>query len=263
MPPMMMDSLARSWGRARRLSARFRDRMRGLPLRAAQRGQGWPLPPSRLIYLVAGTEDLGWFLNSGAVAAQVLHEVLLRNGAVLEQLGAILDFGCGVGRVIRHLSGAQGPRLYGTDYNATLVSWCKAHLPFAQFSRNSLEQGLEYASDSFDFIYALSIFTHLTEPLQTFWVDELARVLRPGGHLLLTVHGESYLPELPPADQAAFRRGELVVQRSDRSGSNDCAAFHPPAYVRQRLARRLSVVDFLPEGARGNPHQDIYLLKKA
>ncbi|HEV3167627.1 MAG TPA: class I SAM-dependent methyltransferase [Isosphaeraceae bacterium] len=262
MPPITPGYISRSISRAQRLSVRFRERLRGMSLRAAQRGQGWPIPPSHLIYLVAGTEDVGWFLDSGAVAAQVLDEVLARNGIAIDRLGSILDFGCGVGRVIRHLSHLQGPQLYGTDYNPKLLSWCQRHLPFAQFYGNSLQRGAGFRAESFDLVYALSIFTHLTEPLQAYWIDELARILRPGGHLLLTVHGDSYLPSLSPAERDRFRAGELVVQRSERPGSNDCAAFHPPSYVRSTFARGLTVADFIAEGARGNPHQDVYLLRK-
>src|SRR5690242_10828438 len=85
--------LTRTLNKARRLSARARERVRGLPLRAAQRKTGVPVPPPRLIYLVAGSEDVRWFLESGERGAVCLRDTLGRHGIALENLGAILDFG--------------------------------------------------------------------------------------------------------------------------------------------------------------------------
>jgi hypothetical protein len=116
----------------------------------------------------------------------------------------------------------------------------------------------------FDLVYALSVFTHLDATGQGFWITELSRVLKPGGFLFITTHGESYRPRLAPRDQEHFRSGRLVVLKSRRAGSNDCAAFHPESYVRRSLAGAggFEVVAFVPEGAWGNPHQDAYLLRK-
>jgi SAM-dependent methyltransferase len=214
------------------------------------------------MHLVANSEDVGWFLEAGARGASTLRDTLARQGVPLESLGAVLDFGCGCGRVLRHWSALAGPELHGTDYNPLLVRWCEANLPFARFRVNRLGDGLAYDDATFDLIYALSVFTHLTEPVQAFWIAELSRVLRPGGFLFLTTHGEHYLPQLSADDQRRFHEGKLVVVGSSREGSNDCAAFHPESYIRQVLRQGLEVVDFVPEGALGNPRQDAVLLRK-
>jgi hypothetical protein len=52
------------------------------------------------------------------------------------------------------------------------------------------------------------------------------------------------------------------VRRPESVGSNLCAAFHPRAYVQEVLAAGLETVDFEPEGAKGNPYQDLHLLRK-
>jgi SAM-dependent methyltransferase len=261
MPPTS-SLITRALGRARAWKSRMHQRIRSLPIRARLERQGLPLPPAQLIYLVSNTEDVAWFLDSGARAAAQLREVLARHGAALENLGAVLDFGCGVGRVLRHWADLKGPMLCGTDYNPALIAWCRKHLPFAEFQVNGLETGLGWPDASFDLIYALSVFTHLDEPLQSFWIDALTRALRPGGYLFLTTHGEVYLPELSPEEQARFRAGKTIVRGGRREGSNHCAAFHAERAVRDGLARGLEVLEFLPEGARGNPRQDAYLLRK-
>lgn len=254
--------VTRAVNRVKHWSVRARDRVRSLPVRAAQRGKGPPLPPSRLMHLVAASDDVSWFLDGGKQASSSLRNILAKNGVALESLGSILDFGCGAGRVLRHWESLRGPTLHGTDYNPTLISWCQKNLPFVRFQLNELGGGLAYPNESFDLIYALSVFTHLDEPLQFFWIRELSRVLRPGGYLFITTHGEHYLPQLAAEEQERFRHGEIVVVGSRREGSNDCATFHPESYVRSTLAEGLEVVDFVPEGALGNPRQDVFLLRK-
>lgn len=251
---------SRAAGKAHRLSLRFRERLAGVPIRWAHRGL--PLPPSRLIYLVGGSNDLDWFLGAGAGAASSIRDALARNGIAIERLGAILDFGCGAGRVLRHWGDLPSTRVCGTDYNPRLVRWCRSNLPFADVRRNGLSGRVDWPDATFDLIYALSVFTHLTEAVALDWVDELSRALKPGGHLLLTTHGDHYRDGLGPDDRARYDRGEVVVRLPGREGTNDCATFHPPAYVRSRLARALTVVDHAPEAALGNPRQDIWLLRK-
>ncbi len=252
--------LSRAVGKARRLSRRFGERVTNVPIRAANRGLS--LPPSRLIYLVAGTNDLNWFLNSGAQAAASIRETLDRNGYDINRMGAILDFGCGAGRTLRHWDTLKGPKVCGSDYNPRLVNWCRKALGFADVRLNGLTGGVAWPDATFDLAYALSVFTHLTEPVGFAWIDEMARVLKPGGLLLITTHGDHYAQSLPEPERNQYHAGEAVVRLPGREGTNDCATFHPPRYVKERLSRGLEVVDHVPEGALGNPRQDLWLLRK-
>jgi hypothetical protein len=93
---------------------------------------------------------------------------------------------------------------------------------------------------------------------------ELTRVLKPGGHLLLSTHGNSYVHRLNDEERQRFAAGNLVVKNDvSAPGSNTCSAYHPEVYVRERLAGDLEVMDFYSEGARGNPRQDLYVLRKS
>jgi SAM-dependent methyltransferase len=220
------------------------------------------IPSPYLVWLVTSTFDTDGFLSSGKRFAEAIRDTLMKNGIDIARLESILDFGCGPGRVLRHLPALTGARLFGCDYNKKLVSWCRRNLRFAEFSISETDARLRYNGGSFDFIYALSVFTHFTEAQHTFWIDELRRVLRPGGYLLLTTHGKHYEQEIPAHLRKHFRDGELVVKRPDRAGENICAAFHPEKYVREELARGRDVVDFVEQGPAGNHSQDVYLLRK-
>ena len=224
-------------------------------------GETLPVPPAKLRIRVAGTADLDWFLESGRLAEESLRESLARVGTQLEDLAGILDFGCGCGRVTRRLAGLPAD-VRGSDFDGVAVDWCRENLPFASFMRNGLEPPLGLRGGDLDLVYAFSVLTHLRLPVQHAWVEELARVLRPGGFLLVSTHGERYLERLNPGEQQAFRRGEVVVRFGEVAGTNLCTTFHPPAFVRDRLGAGLELVDEVPEGARGNPHQDLFLFRK-
>ncbi|HKI92810.1 MAG TPA: methyltransferase domain-containing protein, partial [Gaiellaceae bacterium] len=143
------------------------------------------------------------------------------------------------------------------------IAWCRENLSFARFEQNGLEPPLAFSDESFDLVYALSVFTHLTAELQLAWRDELRRVLRPGGHLLVTTHGRSYLPRLVGDERKRFEAGELVVRWGEVAGSNLCSAYHPERYLHETFAEGFELVRLEPEGARGNPTQDLVLLRRA
>ncbi len=221
-----------------------------------------PLPPLKLITLATGQPDIHWYLEGGQLAESAIREALEGAGASIERFRAVLDFGCGSGRVFRRWSSISGPRFCGCDYNPALVRWCAERLPFGEFCGNQLAPPMSFPTQSFDFIYALSVFTHMPARLQVAWIEELRRILIPGGYLLLSTHGERYLDDLTREEQDQFRSGRLVVKYDDVAGSNTCGAYHPAAYVRAELSVGFDLLTHLPEGARGNPHQDLYLLRK-
>lgn len=239
-------------------------RLKNLPYRLRGAPDHLPIPPQKLISLVAGVSDVPLFLEYGRRGAESTLGILDRNGVNISDLRAILDFGCGCGRVIRHFK-SLGPQLYGSDYNPALIDWCRRNLPFAEFEVNGLTPPLPYADSTFDFVYTLSIFTHLSEALQFQWIRELSRILKPRGYLLITTHGEYYLThnQMRPEEQEKFKSGQLAVRNDELSGANTCSTFHPFTYLRDHLGKGFDIIDFVPEGAKGNPYQDASLLRKA
>ncbi|HUJ93166.1 MAG TPA: class I SAM-dependent methyltransferase [Gaiellaceae bacterium] len=221
-----------------------------------------PVPPPQLIVRVAGTADVDWFLEGGRLGAASVRGALQRQGVALDGLRAMLDFGCGCGRVTRNWAGLSGVEVAGTDLSRPAVDWCRRNLPFARFEENGLEPPLVFDEESFDLVYALSVFTHLTADLQLAWRDELRRLLRPGGFLLVTTHGRSYLPRLERDERDVFERGELVVRWGDVAGTNLCSAYHPERYLRETFAQGFAFLELEAEGAHGNPTQDLVLLRK-
>lgn len=228
---------------------------------------GLPLPPPEMIGLVAGRIKPQEFHRYGRYAATWIAEMLERNGVSPRGLGRVLDFGCGCGRVARHWPSLTDAEIHGCDYNPYLVGWCAEHLPFGEFRVNGLEPPLPYDDDFFDLVHSVSTFTHLAAELQVPWMQELTRVVKPGGLLLPTFHGRSRVEHMRAEDvefeplAAKFEDGELVVVGAERSGGNGCAAYHPERHVREVLARDLEVVDYSPGGAL-DIQQDAVLLRK-
>ncbi len=219
------------------------DRLKGAP-------DGLPLPPGQLMSLVQGTPNVREFLTDGRGTAQAVLDVLHGSGIDIDSSMRVLDFGCGCGRVIRHLHAMTGARFNGSDYNPQLIEWCQRNLRFGQFDVNGASPPLAYENGQFDVVYALSVFTHFPEDLQSLWMAELSRILKPGGHLLMTTQGESFLPYMSEEERGKFRSGRLVVREQGVVGGNPFVAIHPPEYVKTHLPSDLALVSFVPETRR-------------
>jgi ubiquinone/menaquinone biosynthesis C-methylase UbiE len=88
----------------------------------------------------------------------------------------VLDFGCGAGRVLRQfVTEAEKAEFWGCDIDMRSVEWVQVNLnpPFRAITCNA-EPGLPFSDGFFTLIYAISVFTHLTDHA-TGWLLELRR----------------------------------------------------------------------------------------
>jgi SAM-dependent methyltransferase len=147
------------------------------------------------------------------------------------------------------VSGPACPRRRGsTDATSIRRSTGVGHLNFAEVAVNEIAPPLPYPALSFDFVYGLSVFTHLSEELQHAWMRECQRVLKPEGYLLVSTMGEYYagLRRLTDSEREAFRNGQVIVLYEGSVGTNLCTVYHPREYVDGTLAAELEPVLFRP-----------------
>jgi SAM-dependent methyltransferase len=190
-------------------------------------------------------------------------------GYPLDSFHSILDFGCGCGRVLRFFPANRPPssRTHGTDIDAEAIEWCTKNIPGVDWRANPFTPPLEYGDATFDFVFSISVFTHLNEEMQHAWLRELHRVTKPGGVLLLTLHGENAYHTLPAADQAKLRtQGILFVTGATGllklDGLPDFyqTTYHTRDYIDREWSKVFRIISYIPRGI--NAHQDAVLLQR-
>lgn len=162
------------------------------PVRGGKEQGDIAIPPARLRYRVGENLSVNDFLETGRRTAENLRLAFDLVGVSLDHAQRVLDFGCGCGRTLRWLVQENGDRFTGVDVDAASIVWCRNNLSGA-YEVGSRHPPLAFDSESFDIIYAVSVFTHVTEADQRLWLAEFQRLLRPGGVVLVTIHGQNVL----------------------------------------------------------------------
>ena len=112
----------------------------------------------------------------------IVHEIL----ATLPP-GTALDAACGTGRHAEHLA-AQGHQVIGVDSSPHMLNHARKRVPQAEFRQGDLHQ-LPLPDGHVDIVVCALALTHLPDLKPA--IAEFARVLRPGGHLVIfDVHHE-------------------------------------------------------------------------
>lgn len=235
-----------------------------------------PWPGEELVWRVSNGVDREAFFQSGQMSVNDLQLVLALVGRQLASYSSILDFGCGCGRIMLWLKDVAGSAsLHGSDIDERAIAWCRENIPYAQFEANQPLPPLPYGDASFDLVFSNSVFTHIDESYQDRWLSELRRVTRPGGHLLLSVHGEPafqvYEENLRASgrDASAIRRelsldGIAFIRDDAFVGGPfpDCyhSTFHAPWYLFEHWGRFLEILAVVAKGSLG--FQDLLLLRR-
>ncbi len=203
--------------------------------------------------------------------ADLVADALRSTGYALEPGATGLDFGCSSGRVVRVLAAAH-PEIewHGCDPLPDAIAWAQAHLPGISFEQSPERPPLPHPDGSFDFVFAISIWSHFSEPAALRWLDAMGRAIRPGGRLLLTTQGEQTVahthrvgqrsPEqLDEIREGLRERGFWYAPEYGEVGDHGLAnpdwgiAFLTPEWLLARATPDWRVAAVPPRAGRGKP----------
>lgn len=122
----------------------------------------------------------GHFDHFGAVEVDALRYAGLKDGM------DVLDFGCGSGRLAIHLSKAFAIGYLGIDVVQDLIDYAASRTP--KHYRYLLSRTLAIPAEtaSADVIACFSVFTHLTHAETYAYLEEMRRILKRGGRLVVS-----------------------------------------------------------------------------
>jgi SAM-dependent methyltransferase len=203
-------------------------------------------------------------------------DILTRAGVSPQTLTRVLDFGCASGRMLRFYPYTTSrSEVWGIDIGAEYINWCQQHLspPFL-FALATTSPHLPFEDNYFDLIYSGSVFTHISDLADT-WFLELRRILRRGGYAYISIH-DKHTVELLLTKYATSKEHstfvEQVRQFAERTSvlSQDYASFsygtdpesqvfYDVEYLVQKWSRFAKVVSVVPEAYE---YQTAILLQK-
>ena len=195
------------------------------------------------------------YLEVGERGAETVRSTLTTAGLDRSD-AAVLDFGCGLGRTLRHLR-ALPWSLSGCDVDAESIAWTRKALPEVPFENNGTMPPLPYGDDSFDAVYAISVFTHFDPRGQAAWAQELARVLRPGGLALITTMGPWAFHPFPEGSVVTEVEGFWFFPVG--GAFNNSAAVHTREGLEHFFSPRFELLDWKKQGLDG--FQDLALFR--
>ena len=185
-----------------------------------------------------------------------------RAGLIAELVGGpdlhILDLGCRTGALTQHY--AEGNVLVGVDVDQHALEQASARLGIETVWAD-VEEGLPFEDDSFDVVYSMLALMHLPIESRRQVFCEAARVLRPGGRMVIGVKNQNF-ERLHEGDRFAavditdVERKQLLFTRT-RGGTDleaPWASFSP-----DDLARLFATAGLMQVHLRGNCALTVWL----
>jgi len=175
----------------------------------------------------------------------------------------VLDFGCGVGRVLRQFAPeAEEAEFWGCDLDTPSVEWLQKNFsPHFKIFESAEQPGLPQQDGFFDLIYAYSVYTHFTDNWAA-WLAEHHRVLGDDGLLFATFLGRGMLEPLIGEKWDENQIGMNTLMHGFRWDKGGPIAINSPWWIRAHWGRAFEIVELLPVVEEGVPSHGIVLARK-
>ena len=102
----------------------------------------------------------------------------------LDNLGSILDLGCGTGAFLAQAAASGFSETYGIDASPKMIATAQKTAPKAEIKLEDFTQ-LPWSSSSFDNVITIEAIYYCPEPLLV--LQEVVRTLKPGGRFDLII----------------------------------------------------------------------------
>lgn len=130
--------------------------------------------------------DTRWRFYIEATTQETLVRLNLRPG------DRVLDVGSGTGALLKQLARVHPPaQLVGVDPVPQMLAIARRNLPAAVELREGWAEKLPFEPQQFDVVVSCNVFHYIRNPIEA--LREMSRVLRPGGHLVITDWCDDYL----------------------------------------------------------------------
>jgi ubiquinone/menaquinone biosynthesis C-methylase UbiE len=138
-------------------------------------------------YAAAADEyDRKWKFYIEATVRETLARLALRGAE------RALDVGCGTGSLLGEIGARYpGAKLAGIDPVAPMLAVARTKLPAGVDLRTGWADGLPWPDASFDVVVSCNVFHYVSNPAPA--LQEMSRVLAPGGRIVITDWCDDYL----------------------------------------------------------------------
>jgi SAM-dependent methyltransferase len=219
------------------------------------------MPPRELAaYVTGGISGEDWAYSFDGMGRRLKADLLRVLSGGLPPGGRVLDFGCGSGRLMRHLlAEAEGTEIHGCDIDAPSIAWVQRHLcPPCHAYLCGQQPPLPHPDGFFDVVVAVSVFSQLADGWEA-WLLELRRVLRLGGTCVASFMGPWNAEVIAgrPVDDAEIGMSVHGFGRPWSAGGP--MILHSEWWLRAHYGRAFDVLAFVPQAIGG---QDGLILRR-
>jgi ubiquinone/menaquinone biosynthesis C-methylase UbiE len=177
----------------------------------------------------------------------------------------VLEWGCGVARITRHLPAQPGiGHVTGADIHKGMIDWNRKHIPNVEFVQISEDLPTQLPSNRFDAVIGVSVLTHIPADQQLEWLKEIKRWLKPQGVWLFTTHGTAFHKLLSARELQQLQKDGCITQSYPQSGHRMMTTVHEANLLRKWLTPNFDIVEHTPgesntEAAGGH---DLWIVRK-